>query len=111
MYRLVKDFVKTKIVFYWIDQGDKRVSPPLPSLQHAKEWLIDRYFISYDGPERRRARVDRRLLGKKNDHSKRNPHTQGRRITDRPIKVDLNLAEKKIAKLIESDGFESGEPS
>lgn len=103
VYKLVKDFVKAKIVFYWIDDQDKRVSPPQPSLHHAKEWLVHQHFISYDGPERRKSKIDRRFNGPHNEHNKRNPHTHGRRVTDRPIKVDLNLAEFKISKILDNE--------
>ena len=101
MYKLVKDFIKGKITFYWIDKKKKPQSPALPSAFHAKEWLINHYFDSYDGPERRKTLVDRRYLEKNKGNSKRNSHTPGRRITDRPIKVDINLADKKIADIIE----------
>ncbi|WP_415903234.1 hypothetical protein ACMXYR_05660 [Neptuniibacter sp. QD29_5] len=101
MAKLVKDYLEHKIVFYWQSEGSKRASPTFPSLIHAKEWLINQYFDSYKGPERRKHKVDRRSLQKGDFSSKRDPYTHGRRITDRPIKVDINLADQKIADLVQ----------
>lgn len=102
MAKLVKDYIDHKIVFYWQNKTSKRISPHFPSLTHAKEWLIDQYFDKYKGPERRRSKIDRRSLQKEAYHLQRSPFTKGRRITDRPIQVEINLAEQKIAEEIKN---------
>lgn len=102
MYKLVKDFESHKIIFYWLDSQSKKISPSLPSIDLAKEWIIDHHFCAYEGPERRSAKIDRRRLDKHDPFSIRNPYSKGRRITDRPIKVHINLADQKIKKLVAS---------
>lgn len=101
MAKLVKDYIEHKIVFYWQNKSSKRISPTFPSLVHAKEWLIDQYFDAYKGPERRRSKIDRRSYQKGDYDLQRNPYSKGRRITDRDISVDLNLADQKISQEIE----------
>ncbi|MGB0204674.1 MAG: hypothetical protein ACPF9K_06450 [Neptuniibacter sp.] len=100
MYQLVKDFHKEKIIFYWIDKNKKRISPPLPSLNHAKDWLIAEQFASYEGNERREPKVDRRRTGKFEANCRRKHQENGRRIPDKPIKVDINIADKKIEAML-----------
>lgn len=100
MSQLVKDYIDYKIVFYWQNKQSKRISPTFPSLVHAKAWLIDLYFDAYKGPERRESTVDRRSLQQADFHAQRTPYSKGRRITDRPITVDVNLADKKIAEML-----------
>lgn len=100
MYQLVKDFKSHKITFYWLDSKSNKISPFLPSIDLAKEWIINHHFCAYEGPERRKAQIDRRRFEKQDPFNIRSPYSHGRRITDRPIKVDINLADKKIRELI-----------
>ncbi|WP_415904836.1 hypothetical protein ACMXYW_00470 [Neptuniibacter sp. QD48_55] len=102
MEMLIKDYIEDRIVFYWQNKKAQRISPILPCLQHAKEWLIDHYVCRYKGTERRCSKIDRRSFHKQSAYLQlqRNPYTQGRRITDRELKAEIDLANQKISLLI-----------
>jgi hypothetical protein len=106
MLKLVKDFHEYQFVYYWIDSHAVRVSPNLPTPQFAEEWVIHHYFSEYNGKERRRTIFDRRYDGSKVKlegtqifFSKRKPSVKGRRSTDLPIAIDLDLSVEKLHKL------------
>ena len=108
MLELVKDFESFQFFFYWIDSGTrKRVSPKLPTVEYAKEWWLSYNNRSFCGVDRRRRKYDRRerdskvrLTGTQIFFSKRKPQTcQGRRVTDRPVFVSIDLAVPKLARL------------
>lgn len=105
MLKLVKDFIDYQFTYFWVElSGSKarRVSKNLPTLEHAKEWFINHHFSQYSGQERRKTKQDQRhnsniklspILCKRNTSSK------GRRVTDKPIHVDIDLSIKKIKAL------------
>lgn len=98
---LIKDFINQNIVLYWADSDDKRVSPLLQSLQLAEEWWIKHKFSNHNGGDRRSSFIDRRKLYNKreaNAHTARmsSKTSEGRRNTDRNIKVDIDLSRNKL---------------
>ncbi|WP_286238275.1 hypothetical protein [Neptuniibacter halophilus] len=102
MSKLVKDFGDYQFTYYWIDDSNQQISPNLPTLSHAHEWLVTYHHDQHEGTERRKTRYDRRHPnGPMRDSisSKRNPVSSGRRSTDRPVAVDLDLSVGKVAKL------------
>lgn len=108
MLVLVKDFDAYEFFFYWIDSGTKKpVSPKLPTLEYAKEWWVNYKARLYSGEERRKTTLDRRdraakikLSGTQIFFSKRRPQTcQGRRETDKPVEVSIDLSVRKLANL------------
>lgn len=108
-FKLVKDFKEYQFVYFWINGSKKVVSPLLPTMEHAKEWYTNHHFSLYSGQERRQRKVDRRNKGSKGieenaeiPFSRRIPSSMGRRASDLHIKVDIDLAEKKISQLKEA---------
>lgn len=106
MLKLVKDFHNYQFIYYWVDEEARKVSPRLPTSQYAEEWVIHYYFSEYEGVERRRTIFDRRYDGAKVKlegtqifFSKRKPSIKGRRATDAPVFVDIDLSVRKLAKL------------
>lgn len=103
MLTLVRDLQGVRVVYYWIKKTEfERVSPTLSSLEEAEEWWLRYLHDSYDKKNRRRSFIDRRhVSGKANNLEKRNPPTQtmGRRIGDKPVKVEIDLAKVKVAEL------------
>ena len=100
--QLVKDFKKFKFIYYWVDRYSMKVSPDMTTFYHAEEWITDYSFALYKGRERRVSKIDRRtarlmkiIKGKARFSSKRRG-IPGRRVTDNPVKVDLNLAAEKL---------------
>ncbi|WP_299182821.1 hypothetical protein [uncultured Neptuniibacter sp.] len=111
MFRLVKDFINFQFCYYWIDEATTKVSPDLPTFNHAQEWIISYHFSQYQGPERRKRKVDRRLLDAKKQYSSRRKSTsKGRRITDKPISIDIDLAHKKLQILMSEQKTKEKEP-
>ncbi|WP_286238280.1 hypothetical protein [Neptuniibacter halophilus] len=106
MFRLVKDFEEFQFVFYWIDDDANKVSPNLRTLIHAKEWLVEYDFKQRSGTERRQRKADRRMLtdSKKEGQpsSRRITTSVGRRASDRPIKIDLDLSADKLKNCIDT---------
>jgi hypothetical protein len=100
MYTLVKDLEYFQIMFFWLNRQSERISPYLPSMQHAKEWIHEYHFGLYGGPERRRSTIDRRRPDDVALNLNRNLLKHGRRITDRPIRVDIDNASEKIEGII-----------
>ena len=100
--QLVKDFKKFKFIYYWVDRYSMKVSPDMATFYHAEEWITDYRFSLYKGIERRVSKIDRRkarllrvIKGKARFSAKRGGVT-GRRVTDNPVTVDLNLAVEKL---------------
>ncbi len=87
MRKLIKDFRDFQFVYYWYEKGAGRISPYLPTLTHASDWLKQQQRETYNGFDRRR-RNDAPAIG--------------RRTTDRRIQVDLDISIEKIAELKES---------
>ncbi len=100
---LVKDLHEQRIVYYWIDEQETQISPFLASIPLAEEWRNLYLHKQYQGWDRRRSHIDRRRLVHKRDqasaqHAISNP-AKGRRSSDKPIKVDIDLAKSKLEKL------------
>lgn len=101
--RLVKDIDKNGIFFYWSDPDfiDVPISPRLPCIELAKEWRDKHLFSLYRGDERRHSHIDRRLDKTKRKqvdealfYSRQRP--EGRRSTDKPLTVDIDLVADKV---------------
>lgn len=102
--KLVKDLVDGRIVYYWMDDHGEVVSEFLHSFIEAEEWWKVLMFSLYDGEERRRSICDRRQdeatrkkLEFREKYNRTNP--MGRRMTDIPVSVDLDLSKEKINQL------------
>lgn len=102
--KLVKDLIDHRIVYYWT-VDDHRISPVLASFVLAEEWIAKFYNDSYLGEERRRSHIDRRKLYTARDRLRNveilPTSPVGRRVSDKPVKVDIDLAKEKMQKLIE----------
>ncbi|GGB99408.1 hypothetical protein GCM10011352_27000 [Marinobacterium zhoushanense] len=101
---LVKDLIDCRIVFYWLDETGCEVSPELCTFQDAEEWWKALMFERYRGYERRKSIIDRRTDFEKrqrmdNSHRFASINPYGRRVTDQPIKVDIDLAAEKLLEL------------
>ncbi len=101
---LVKDLVDGRIVYYWVDEEGEAQSPFLASLLLAEEWWKGFMFRQYQGTERRASVIDRRSHTEKRlrmDQSNRFASTngQGRRETDRPVKITFDLVQKRINEM------------
>ena len=103
--KLIKDLENYKLVYYWACSDQGKVSPDLPTLLHASEWIIQHQATTYEGSERRKTLLDRRK--KKtlpNNHEtelvfSRRLKPEGRRITDTIPKVDLDLSAEKLLEM------------
>lgn len=102
--KLVKDLVDGRIVYYWMDEEGYISSEYLHSFVEAEEWWKLFMFSRYPGQERRRSICDRRQdmetrkkLEYREKYNRSNPI--GRRITDVPVTVDLDLSKEKIEEL------------
>ncbi|WP_415888368.1 hypothetical protein ACMXYV_10065 [Neptuniibacter sp. SY11_33] len=108
MLRLVKDFIDYQFTYFWVESSGKkarRMSKNLPTLEHAREWIIDYHYGQYSGIERRVAKQDRRQNSNIKLNPilcKRNTTSPGRRVTDKPIHIDIDLSKKKIKALQDS---------
>ncbi|WP_299183401.1 hypothetical protein [uncultured Neptuniibacter sp.] len=103
--KLVKDLNENGIVFYWIDDSGEQISPDLYCLIVAEEWWKTYLFSQYEGAERRKSIIDRRhdlekrkMMERNHKFSRQNP--QGRRKTDQPIKVDIDLVKEKLEEFL-----------
>lgn len=102
--RLVKDLVDSRIVFYWIDETDKRLSPDHATFQLAQEWWKSYMFSRYEGDERRKSIIDRRSDAEKRRRMEEQSNLSsispyGRRHTDTPVEVDIDLVAEKLKRL------------
>lgn len=103
---LVKNLHNERVIFYWVNKTGKRVSPLEHSQSTAEEWWKTFMFSQYNGAERRKTIVDRRACF--TTRAIMDQRTQvatdpvGRRYTDHPIKIDINLYDKKIKQFVES---------
>lgn len=103
MLTLVRDLQGVRVVYYWINKTEfERVSPTLSSLEEAEEWWLRYLHDSYGNKNRRRSFIDRRhVAGKVKSLEKRNSPKQslGRRLGDKAVKVEIDLAKVKVAEL------------
>lgn len=102
--KLIKDLIEGRIVFYWMDENGEVVSTYLHSFIEAEEWWKMFMFSQYSGEERRQSICDRRQdmdtrrkLEFREKFNRTNP--TGRRVTDIPVTVDLDLSKEKIEQL------------
>ena len=103
MLTLVRDLQGVRVVYYWIKKTEfERVSPTLSSLEEAEEWWLRYLHDSYGKKNRRRSFIDRRHVSvKATSREKRNASSQnlGRRLGDKSVKVEIDLAKVKVAEL------------
>lgn len=100
--KLVKNFYKNRVVFYWVNLKGKKTSPLMPTFKSAEEWWLKFQFSLYEGDERRITIHDRRKdLGRRKEYEsaiqalRTNP--VGRRYTDQTeVEVEFDLFQEKI---------------
>lgn len=103
--KLIKDFDNFKFVYYWACPDQGKVSPNLPTLLHASEWIIEHNSSNYNGVERRTTMVDRRKKKLKPNNAEselvysRRENPEGRRVTDKVPKIDLDLTPEKFNEI------------
>ncbi|MGH1463181.1 MAG: hypothetical protein ACRBB6_14220 [Neptuniibacter sp.] len=104
--KLVKDLYQDRVVYYWVkdEEALERVSPDLHCLVEAEEWWKNWMFASYQGEERRRSIHDRRTDREKRNHLElrlkvNRTAPMGRRVTDKGVSVDIDLATEKLEQL------------
>lgn len=105
MLKLVKDFEDFQVIYYWLDETNQKVSPDLPTLTHAEDWLAIQQAEGYKGRDRRRRIVDRRRNQRPPEqqrNGKRSAKPLGRRKTDKQIQIDIDYSEEKIKQLRQS---------
>ncbi|WP_420599472.1 hypothetical protein [Neptuniibacter sp.] len=102
--KLVKDLTGGRIVYYWVDGNDEVASDYLHSFVEAEEWWKHLMFSLYEGEDRRRSICDRRQdqetrkkLEYREKFHRSNP--LGRRVTDMPVSIDIDLSKEKIKQL------------
>ena len=102
--QLIKDLNDIEIIFYWTDDSGQMLSPALHSLPLAEEWYKNFLFSTYEGKERRHSIIDRRSneerrtkMDRNQRFGRRNP--TGRRASDKPISVTLDLTKEKLKLL------------
>ena len=103
--KLIKDLDNYKFVYYWASPDSGKVSPELPTLLHASEWLVEYQADKYQDSERRESRIDRR---KRERHASspgmeliysRRLNPEGRRVTDKLPVIDLDMTSEKFNKM------------
>ena len=98
--QLVKDLCEKGVVLYWAE-GKRKVSPYLHTLIDAEERWKKYQFSSYQGPETRKTIYDRRSNTEMRKQFELNgryipPKPNGRRMTDQPVLVSVDLFEEKV---------------
>ena len=97
---LVKNLYKGNLVFYWVNNKGKKVSPLASNQAEAEDWWKSYMFSQYENAERRQVVRDRRSLHSTREivQSRKGQSTisRGRRVTDQPISVDIDLFQKKL---------------
>lgn len=101
---LVKDMQEDRIVYYWTDTTNQKLSPLLASITLADEWRLQYLNDNYEGQQRRSSSIDRRRHQHKRDmHQGRGNVSPlfniGRRATDKQAKVAKDLAKDKLQTL------------
>ena len=99
--KLVKDITERGVVLYWIGPKAKKLSQEFHCMNEAEEWWRCYHFTLYQGEERRVSIHDRRKNDGHRDQFDLNRNLlrlnpNGRRFTDRPIKVDVDLFKLKL---------------
>lgn len=101
---LIKDLVDGRIVYYWLDVNERPLSTFFSTFKLAEEWWKEYMFSQYAGEERRRSIIDRRTNEEKRKRLQLNNrfvsiNPNGRRTTDKPIRVDRDLVAEKLQSL------------
>ena len=99
--KLIKDLTSDGVILYWTGTKAKKLSPDFHNQIEAEEWQKRYHLSQYQGEERRVSIYDRRMDEvKRNFYDVRNrfvrSNPNGRRITDKPVKVDVDLAHLKL---------------
>lgn len=99
--KLVKDLSDEGVVLYWVEDESHVVSPHLRTLMDAEEWWKKHMFAQYSGDERRGSIYDRRRDLTMRQHFEFSDkftrlHPNGRRATDTPVSVDVDLFQQKL---------------
>lgn len=105
MAKLVKDFIDYQFTFYWVNDRNEQISPDLPTLTHAREWIVKFTNGQYRGADRRKRTYDRRYANgpiRDSRLSQRTAFSRGRRATDKPVEVEFDLSVIKIDELKEA---------
>ncbi|WP_415891820.1 hypothetical protein ACMXYN_10765 [Neptuniibacter sp. PT8_73] len=103
--KLIKDLDNFKFVYYWACPDQGKVSPNLPTLLHAGEWIIEHNTSNYVGTERRKTMVDRRKKQAAATTAEmelvysRRLNPEGRRVTDKVPVIDLDLTPEKFNEM------------
>lgn len=103
--KLIKDLDNFRQIYYWACPTQGKVSPELPTLLHASEWIIKHQADNFASTERRKTLIDRRKRNTVPSNAEtelvfsRRINPEGRRITDAMPKVDLDLAAEKIKEM------------
>lgn len=103
--KLIKDLDNYKFIYYWACPEQGRVSPNLPTLLHASEWLVEHQSEKYKDRERRKSMTDRRRNAYKSTSPSmeliysRRLKPEGRRITDKLPTVDLDMSSDKCREM------------
>ncbi|MGH1461421.1 MAG: hypothetical protein ACRBB6_05265 [Neptuniibacter sp.] len=99
--KLVKDLSEEGVVLYWISEDSRMLSPHLRTMVDAEEWWKKHMFAQHPGKERRSSIYDRRKDLSMRKHfefsdnfTRLNP--LGRRKTDMPVKVNVDLFQQKL---------------
>ncbi|MAY42429.1 MULTISPECIES: hypothetical protein [unclassified Neptuniibacter] len=100
--KLIKDLDNYKFIYYWACPESGKVSPDLPTLLHAGEWICEYQTAQYKHRERRKVMKDRR----RNTVQKNTPELdlvysrrlkpEGRRVTDTLPVIDLDMTPEKF---------------
>lgn len=100
--KLIKDIDNYKFIYYWASPDSGQVSPSLPTLLHASEWIVEHQTNKYRKHERRKTTTDRRKQEIKTTSTEqelafsRRIRPEGRRITDKLPEVDLDMTAEKF---------------
>ena len=103
--KLIKDLDNYKFIYYWASPEIGKISPNLPTLLHAGEWLVEHKTESFQDPERRKTMVDRRKKNLKSTSPEmeliysRRENPEGRRITDKLPTIDLDMTAEKLNQM------------
>lgn len=101
---LVKDMQEDRIVYYWTDTSNQKLSPLLASITLADEWRLQYLNDNYEGQQRRSSSIDRRRHQHERDMYQGRGNVSplfniGRRATDKQAKVAKDLATEKLQAL------------
>ncbi len=103
--KLIKDLDNYKFIYYWASPELGKISPDLPTLLHAGEWLVEHQAENFLNKERRKTMVDRRKKAFKSTSPEmeliysRRTNPEGRRVTDKLPVIDLDMTPEKFNQM------------